>query len=49
MPENEALISQLRDAIKVIPLIDNHAHNLLQSYESPDDFSREMLFSGDTG
>ncbi|KAF8595979.1 hypothetical protein BDV93DRAFT_80789 [Ceratobasidium sp. AG-I] len=41
--------SELKKAIDKIPLIDNHAHNLLQSYEPSPDFPREALVSEATG
>ncbi|KAG9080867.1 hypothetical protein FS749_007869 [Ceratobasidium sp. UAMH 11750] len=45
MGTNQAAISEIRKAIRSIPLIDNHAHNLLRSYEFPG----EMLVSEATG
>ncbi|QRV82041.1 glutamine synthetase [Ceratobasidium sp. AG-Ba] len=35
MTTNQVVISQLRKAISSIPLIDNHAHNILESYNPP--------------
>ncbi|KAF8593460.1 hypothetical protein BDV93DRAFT_566520 [Ceratobasidium sp. AG-I] len=39
------VLSKLKDAIDRIPLIDSHAHSLLQSYESSPDLPRETLVS----
>lgn len=41
--------SSLQTAIRLIPLIDNHAHNVLQAYEPSTDFPREMIVSEANG
>ncbi|KAG8699163.1 hypothetical protein FRC09_006784 [Ceratobasidium sp. 395] len=43
------LASQLRKSIGSIPLIDNHAHNILKQYDPPAGHPREMLTSEATG
>ncbi|KAG8731452.1 hypothetical protein FRC12_019718, partial [Ceratobasidium sp. 428] len=43
------LASQLRKAINSIPLIDNHAHNILKKYDPPAGHPREMITSEATG
>ncbi|KAJ1302130.1 hypothetical protein OPQ81_000959 [Rhizoctonia solani] len=44
-----SILSRLQTAISSIPLIDNHAHNVFQSYNPSDNYPREMIVSEATG
>ncbi|CAE6505401.1 unnamed protein product [Rhizoctonia solani] len=45
MTEVDSTLSRLQKAISLIPLIDNHAHNVFQSYNPSDKYPREMVVS----
>ncbi|KAF8595981.1 hypothetical protein BDV93DRAFT_563829 [Ceratobasidium sp. AG-I] len=45
MAEQANILSRLKDAIDRIPLIDSHAHNLLQGYEPPPNLPHDTRVS----
>ncbi|CAE6467931.1 unnamed protein product [Rhizoctonia solani] len=45
----DSALSRLQKAINLIPLIDNHAHNVFQSYSPSEQYPRESLVSEATG
>ncbi|QRW23425.1 glutamine synthetase [Rhizoctonia solani] len=47
-PSSDTL-SRLQKAIDLIPLIDNHAHNVFQTYDPSEKYPRESLVSEATG
>ncbi|KAF8755650.1 glutamine synthetase [Rhizoctonia solani] len=47
-PSSDTL-SRLQKAINLIPLIDNHAHNVFQTYDPSEKYPRESLVSEATG
>ncbi|CAE6458094.1 unnamed protein product [Rhizoctonia solani] len=49
MAEFTNTLPRLQKAIASIPLIDNHAHNVFQTYNPSDDYPREMIVSEATG
>ncbi|CAE6522510.1 unnamed protein product [Rhizoctonia solani] len=49
MTEFASTLSRLQKAISSIPLIDNHAHNVFQSYNPSSEYPREMIVSEATG
>ncbi|CAE6527522.1 unnamed protein product [Rhizoctonia solani] len=49
MAEFTSTLPRLQKAIASIPLIDNHAHNVFQTYNPSDDYPREMIVSEATG
>lgn len=50
MPSHpSSTLAQLQSDIRLIPLIDNHAHNILQGYDPSIEYPREMLVSEATG
>ncbi|KAG8689194.1 hypothetical protein FRC11_003844 [Ceratobasidium sp. 423] len=49
MTEVDSTLYRLQKAISLIPLIDNHAHNVFQSYTPSDKYPREMVVSEATG
>ncbi|CAE6355705.1 unnamed protein product, partial [Rhizoctonia solani] len=49
MARSDSTLSRLQNSINLIPLIDNHAHNVLQTYEPSEKYPRESLVSEATG
>ncbi|CAE6416926.1 unnamed protein product [Rhizoctonia solani] len=49
MAEFASTLSRLQKSIASIPLIDNHAHNVFQTYSPSGNYPREMIVSEATG